>query len=51
MSLVVKYPERTEIIPTLIGVAREELEHFDQVYELMRAARGAHWSRTSRIPT
>ena len=37
MSLVVKYPERHEIIPALIGVAREELEHFDQVYALMRS--------------
>ena len=36
MSLVVKYPERSEIIPALISVAREELEHFDQVYALMR---------------
>ncbi len=35
MSLVVKYPQRTAIIPTLISVAREELEHFDQVYALM----------------
>ena len=37
MSLAVKYPERTEIIPTLIAVAREELEHFEQVYTVMRA--------------
>jgi len=36
MSLVVKYPERAEIIPTLIAVAREELEHFEQVYTVMR---------------
>lgn len=36
MSLVVKYPERSEIIPPLIAVAREELEHFDQVYAVMR---------------
>lgn len=37
MSLVVKYPQRGEIIPALIGIAREELEHFEQVYALMRA--------------
>jgi len=36
MSLVVKYPERDAIVPTLIAVAREELEHFAQVYALMR---------------
>lgn len=35
MSLVVKYPDRSEILPVLIAVAREELEHFQQVYELM----------------
>lgn len=37
MSLVVKYPEQVEILPVLIGIAREELEHFEQVYALMRA--------------
>tara|TARA_B100000029_G_scaffold287907_1_gene281696 strand:- start:465 stop:1049 length:585 start_codon:yes stop_codon:yes gene_type:complete len=35
MSLVVKYPDRTSIIPQLIELAQEELEHFRQVYELM----------------
>jgi len=36
MSLVTRYPQRTEIVPALIGVAREELEHFEQVYTIMR---------------
>lgn len=36
MSLVVKYPEQEAIIPALIALAREELEHFEQVYALMR---------------
>ncbi|MFP4092103.1 MAG: tRNA-(ms[2]io[6]A)-hydroxylase [Cyclobacteriaceae bacterium] len=35
MSFVAKYPERTEIIPELIETGIEELEHFQQVYELM----------------
>jgi tRNA-(ms[2]io[6]A)-hydroxylase len=35
MSLVVKYPQRTEITAPLIAIAREELEHFEQVYEVM----------------
>ena len=35
MSFVVKYPNRTEIIPTMIETALEELEHFQQVYERM----------------
>ncbi len=35
MSLVVKYPDRERIIPQLISLAQEELEHFRQVYELM----------------
>ena len=35
MSFVAKYPDRVEIIPELIETAVEELEHFQQVYELM----------------
>jgi len=37
MSLVVKYPECEAIVPALIDIAREELEHFAQVHQLMRA--------------
>jgi len=37
MSFVAKYPDRTEIIPELIGIGIEELEHFQQVYQLMEA--------------
>ena len=36
MSLVAKYPDRLEIIPELIATGGEELEHFQQVYEIMR---------------
>ncbi len=36
MSLVVKYPDRTRIIPDLIDLAAEELTHFGQVYALMQ---------------
>ena len=35
MSLVVKYPDRTRIVPALIALAQEELEHFRQVHALM----------------
>ena len=35
MSFVAKYPDRNEIIPELIEIGIEELEHFQQVYELM----------------
>lgn len=35
LSLVVKYPDRTQIIPQLIAIAQEELAHFRSVYELM----------------
>ncbi len=35
LSLVAKYPDRTEIIPALIDTALEELEHFQEVYALM----------------
>lgn len=36
MSMVVKHPDRPLIIPTLISIAREELEHFEMVYNLMK---------------
>ena len=36
MSMVVKHPDRTQIIPGLIDLAQEELLHFGQVYALMR---------------
>jgi tRNA-(ms[2]io[6]A)-hydroxylase len=39
MSFVAKYPDRTEILPELIDIGIEELEHFQQVYDLM-ARRG-----------
>ena len=35
MSFVAKYPDRKEIIPELIEIGIEELEHFQQVYALM----------------
>lgn len=35
MSFVAKYPNRVEIIPELIDIGVEELEHFQQVYALM----------------
>ncbi len=35
MSFVAKYPDRIEILPELIETGIEELEHFQQVYELM----------------
>lgn len=35
MSFVAKYPDRKEILPDLIATGIEELEHFQQVYDLM----------------
>ena len=37
MSLVAKYPDRVEIIPTLIETALEEMEHFQEVYAIMES--------------
>lgn len=37
MSFVAKYPDRKAIIPELIETAIEELEHFQQVYQLMES--------------
>lgn len=36
MSMVAKYPDKLEIIPELIETAIEELEHFQQVYQVMQ---------------
>lgn len=35
MSFVVRYPDRPQIIEPMISFAREELEHFHQVYKLI----------------
>ena len=35
MAFVVRYPDRKEIIEPMIAFAREELEHFHQVYRLI----------------
>jgi len=45
MSFVAKYPNRTEILPELIATGIEELEHFQQVYDLM-AKRGIELSHS-----
>jgi tRNA 2-(methylsulfanyl)-N6-isopentenyladenosine37 hydroxylase len=37
MSFVAKYPDRQEIIPELIETGIEELQHFQQTYELLNA--------------
>jgi len=37
MSLVAKYPDRTEMIDPLIAFAREELEHFHVMFRLLEA--------------
>jgi len=37
LSLVMKYADRQAILPHLIRLAQEELEHFSEVYDLMAA--------------
>jgi len=49
MSLVVKHPDRTRIVPALIALAQEELEHFRQVYALM-ASRGLELVKDTQDP-
>jgi tRNA-(ms[2]io[6]A)-hydroxylase len=39
MNMVSHYPDRKELVAAMIGLAREELRHFSQVYRHM-AARG-----------
>lgn len=49
MSLVVKHPDRTRIVPALITLAQEELEHFRQVYALMES-RGLELVKDTQDP-
>ncbi len=49
MSFVVKYADRAAIIPQLIELAQEELEHFRLVYELMEG-RGLRLVPDSKDP-
>ena len=49
MSFAVKYADRERIIPALIELAQEELEHFQQVYELM-ARRGLRLAPDEKDP-
>lgn len=49
MSLVVKYADRTSILPPLIELAQEELAHFRQVYDLMQA-RGLQLGKEIKDP-
>ena len=49
MSMIVKYPDRTRIIPQLIELAQEELEHFAEAYAFMEK-RGLSLGKDSPDP-
>lgn len=49
MSLVVKYPDRREILDSLIELAQEELQHFRQVYKILEQ-RGLSLARDEPDP-
>ena len=49
MSFVIKYSDRTRILPDLIELAKEELEHFQQVYAWMEK-RGLTLAPDSKDP-
>ncbi len=49
MSLIVKYPDRPQIIPNLIELAQEELEHFAEAYSFM-AKRGLQFTKDAPDP-
>jgi tRNA-(ms[2]io[6]A)-hydroxylase len=35
LSMIAKYPHRTEIIPSMFNIAKEELEHYEEVAALI----------------
>jgi tRNA-(ms[2]io[6]A)-hydroxylase len=49
MHFVVRYPDRVELVDRMVGIAREELEHFHQVFHLMRD-RGVQLGPDERDP-
>lgn len=49
MHFVVRYPDRVELVAKMIEVAREELEHFDLVFAIMRE-RGLSLAPDERDP-
>lgn len=49
MAFVVRYPDRRELLDPMIAFAREELEHFHQVYRLI-AARGLTLAADQKDP-
>jgi tRNA-(ms[2]io[6]A)-hydroxylase len=49
MSMIVKYPDRPAIIPRLIELAQEELEHFAEAYAFMDR-RGLRFTKDAPDP-
>lgn len=49
MAFVVRYPDRTELLEPMIELAREELEHFHQVYRII-AQRGLRLTGDEKDP-
>ena len=49
MGLIVKYPDRPTLTEPLISIAREELDHFHRVFQLM-SARGLCIGNDERDP-
>src|SRR5262249_52331042 len=49
LRLAVHYPERRPLVDALVGLAREELEHFHRVYDLL-VARGATLAQDAPDP-
>jgi tRNA-(ms[2]io[6]A)-hydroxylase len=49
MSFISKYPNRTQLIDPMVSLAREELEHFAQVFRIMQK-RGLALSPNEKDP-
>ena len=50
MSFVAKYPDRHFLIEPMVSLAREEMEHFMQVYRLIRKRNEPYLASDSRDP-
>lgn len=49
LRLAVQYPERRPLVDAMVGLAREELEHFARVYDVL-VARGGRLSQDAPDP-
>ena len=49
ISLMVRYPEESELVEAMIALAQEELSHFEMVHQLLVFYDGGYFTRKIQI--